>query len=184
MRILQSGDPGLRKVSQVIDKKEIEADSVQGLIAHMQTILNGIKAISDENGNALSAPQVGNSVRLVVLRIDGEFVVMINPELEPTSDQKFAFQEECFSLYHLRATVQRHYAVKVDYLDHAGEKQTRHLTGEEAGLVQHEVDHLNGILFTDLIDEVQVSTIDEQYQNEPQRLQQLKAMMAYMRGED
>jgi len=117
MRIRQIGDPILREVSIAVNQKQLGTPKISQLIAQMKDTLNGIKAISDENGNALSAPQVGSLLRLIVLRIDGQFQVMINPEFKPLSDKTFEFDEECFSLYDQRASVQRYYEGEVQYLN-------------------------------------------------------------------
>jgi len=184
MRIRQIGDPILREVSIAVNQKQLGTPKISQLIAQMKDTLNGIKAISDENGNALSAPQVGSLLRLIVLRIDGQFQVMINPEFKPLSDKTFEFDEECFSLYDQRASVQRYYEGEVQYLNEDGVVQRQNLIGENAGLVQHEIDHLDGILFLDRLEQLgrQATSIDEVLSDQPQRLAQVKKMMQYMIG--
>ena len=179
-RIRQIGDPILRQVSSPIPLNSVADANIQSLIDHMQSILDGIKAISDENGNALSAPQVGQPVRLILLRIDGEFCPMINPEFTLISEEKFEFEEECFSLYDKRAVILRYRHVKLSYLDRAGRAQSKELIGENAGLVQHEIDHLDGVLFVDHVDEGYLYDIDTVLANDLSRLTQVKDMMAYM----
>ena len=184
MRIRQIGDPILREVSKAVLVNEIGTPKISELISRMKDILDGIKAISDENGNALSAPQVGSLCRLIVLRIDGEFQVMINPEFTPLSDMTFEFEEECFSLYDQRATLQRFYEGDVAYLDEDGTRRSQVLLGENAGLVQHEIDHLDGILFLDRLEKMgrQAKSVDETLNDQPERLAQVKRMMDYMTG--
>ncbi len=184
MRIRQIGDPILREVSKPVAVETITTSEVTELIAKIKNILNGIKSISVENGNALSAPQVGSLLRLIVLRIDGEFRTMINPEFEPTSDKTFEFEEECFSLYDQRATLERFYQGEVHYLDENGASQMQQLQGENAGLVQHEIDHLDGVLFIDRLEEAgrQARSIDELLADQPLRLQQVRKMISYMVG--
>lgn len=184
MRIRQIGDPILRQVSRSLSSSQIVSAEIQALVERMQTILNGIKAISDENGNALSAPQVGSLVRLILLRIDGEFTVMINPEYRPSSERTFLFEEECFSLYDQRASLKRWYEIEVEYFDSAGVKRELSCRGELAGLIQHEVDHLNGVLFIDHAEKenIQLSSIDTLLSDQPDRLEQVKVMIRYMRG--
>lgn len=184
MRIRQVGDPILRQVSKAIPAGQVTAPETVNLIANMKGILNGIKSISDENGNALSAPQVGSLVRLIVLRIDGEFQIMINPEFKALSDQTFEFEEECFSLYDKRATLERFYEVEVSYMDQTAANCRQILLGDNAGLVQHEVDHLDGVLFLDRLEQAgrQAQPIDELLSEQPERLQQVKMMMNYMIG--
>jgi len=184
MRIRQIGDPILREVSQAVATDEIGSSTIARLARHMKSILDGIKAISSENGNALSAPQVGHLVRLIVLRLDGRLEVMINPEFKATSDKTFEFEEECFSAYDLRATVTRFYEVELSYLNESGEKNKRKLAGEYSGLVQHEIDHLDGILFPDRVEQAggKVILVDELLSDQPARLAQVKTMMSYMIG--
>ena len=179
-RIRQIGDPILRQVSSPIPLNSVADANIQSLIDHMQSILDGIKAISDENGNALSAPQVGQPVRLILLRIDGEFCPMINPEFTLISEEKFEFEEECFSLYDKRAVILRYRNIKLSYVDRAGRAQTKVLIDENAGLVQHEIDHLDGVLFVDHVDEDQLHSIDTVLDRDQNRLSQVKDMMAYM----
>jgi len=184
MRIRQIGDPILREVSVVVQADQIVTSEVVDLIVKMKDILNGIKSISDGNGNALSAPQVGSLLRLIVLRIDGEFLTMINPVFTPLSDRTFEFEEECFSLYDQRATLERFYQGEVTYLNEMGEFKTLSLQGEDAGLVQHEIDHLDGILFLDRLQQAgrQSQPVDEILKDQPARLEQVKKMMNYMIG--
>lgn len=183
MRIRQLGDPILRKTSSEVNPKDIASQEIVHIIEKMQDILDGIKNISSENGNAISAPQVGHLVRIILLRLNGEFVPMINPEFILKSEQMFDFEEECFSFYNLRGTVSRHYEVEVTYLNSNGEQQRRVMHGEESGLVQHEVDHLDGIFFADRMpDNKEMLSVDYLLKDTPLRLKQVKEMMAYMVG--
>lgn len=181
-RIRQIGDPILREESLMVEISELPNSNIDGLINRIQQILDGIKAISDENGNALSAPQVGTLLRVIVLRIDGQFCPMINPVITPNSEEMFEFAEECFSMYDRRGYVMRHADVQVSFIDTMGRPHSRRMLGEWAGLVQHEVDHLNGVLFIDHLASGKAITIDETFKNQPQRLQQVREMYDYMRG--
>lgn len=183
MRIKQIGDPILREKSQSIDVQQISSPEVVATIDRMKSILNGIKGISEENGNALSAPQVGHSIRLVVLRINGQFEVMINPQIIASSESTFEFTEECFSLYNLRAKVTRYKAVTVAFYDEYKNHHSKQLTGEESGLIQHEIDHLDGIFFLDKVTQNHsIESIDHLLKDNPKRLAQVKKMMDYMAG--
>ncbi len=183
MRIRQLGDPILRQTAKVVNEEDFSSSRVKQTLAHMREVLNGIKTISDENGNALSAPQLGYSMRIVLLRIDQEFVAMINPEFNPVDDTTFAFEEECFSMYQLRGTVERYRYIAVNYLDENNNPQSFQLNGENAGLLQHEVDHLDGVLFIDRLNEGESPrSIDYDLREHPQRLAQVKKMLAYMVG--
>ena len=181
MRIKQLGHPILRTESVAVPIEKITSDDVQLTLQFMKDTLNGIKAISVENGNALSAPQVGHAIRAIMLRIDGVFAPMINPTFTRMSDEMFEFEEECFSLYNVRAKVLRHQEVDVHYYDDKGLDFTKTLTGEFAGLVQHEVDHLNGVFFLDRVeDKESLTTVDYILHDNPERLKTVQKMMAYM----
>jgi len=177
------GDPVLRQQSSLVEPQELHSTEVMKAIEDMQTALDGIQAISANNGTAISAPQVGVNKRIVTLRLDDAFLVLINPRIAEASETLFDFVEECFSLYYLRGVVQRHQTVSVVFEDVDGHQQERTFTGEASGIVQHEIDHLDGVLFIDRVtDPTQISTIDYFYKDRPQRLQQVKNMYAYMSG--
>jgi peptide deformylase len=183
MRIKQLGHPILRQPSRALEPSEISADLVQSTLQSMKDILNGIKAISDENGNAISAPQVGQPIRAILLRIEGEFVPLINPEFTHLSSEMFEFEEECFSLYNVRGVVLRHKSVEVSYYDEHAQQQTRVFEDENAGLVQHEIDHLDGVFFIDKIEDPRrLQSIDYMLSDNPERLKIVKQMMEYMAG--
>ncbi|MFT6270184.1 MAG: peptide deformylase [Alphaproteobacteria bacterium] len=181
MKIKQVGDPILRVVSEAVTTEDFENGTVANTIKTMQNILNGIQAISSENGNAISAPQVGVPIRLVVLRIEGKFVNIINPTFSTQSADTFMFEEECFSFYNMRAKVKRHQSVTLSYKNEAQKQKIQTMSGEFAGLIQHEVDHLNGIFFLDKVeDKVSVVSIDYLFKDEPERLEVVKEMCGYM----
>jgi peptide deformylase len=181
MKIKQMGDPILRMVSEAVNDEDFENGTVANAIKKMQDVLNGIKCISDENGNAISAPQVGVPIRLIVLRIEGTFVNIINPTFSQQSADTFMFEEECFSFYSIRAKVERHQSVLVSYTDETQRKQARPMQDEFAGLIQHEVDHLNGIFFLDRVeDKSSVVCIDYLFKDVPERLEVVKQMCTYM----
>ena len=183
-KIRQIGDPILRKTSLAVTEKDFQSGLVTNTLNTMMQILNGIKSISDENGNAISAPQVGTLLRIVLLRVDGEFMPMINPELVEKSDDTFLFEEECFSFYNMRAKVKRHQNVVVHFLSANQETKMLTLTGEFSGLIQHEIDHLNGIFFLDRVENYDtMRSIDYVYKNNPKRLNVVKEMCNYMSSE-
>ncbi len=183
MRINQIGDPILRKVCRPVEAQEIATTEIQVTINKMKEILNGIKAISNENGNAIAAPQVGHSVRIILLRLNQKFVPMINPSFTKLSDDTFELDEECFSFYNLRAKVTRYSNIRVDYMDEKAQLKSIQLQGEDAGIAQHEVDHLDGIFFLDrLNDKNSVKSVDFMLKDNPQRLSTVREMMSYMVG--
>lgn len=182
MRILQKGHPLLTQRSQEISLAEIKSDAIQNLLSKMKETLNGIQAISSENGNALSAPQSGSLVRMILLRIEGKFLPMINPVIQNHSEAQFEFQEECFSMYDIRGTVSRYVEIDVTYLDEHGIEKNVTLQGENSGLVQHEIDHLDGILFIEKLKEESPKRIEQVFKHSPQQLSKINEMIAYMKG--
>jgi peptide deformylase len=78
--------------------------------------------------------------------------VMINPAIEPLGDQTIEINEGCLSVPDLRGSLQRHLAIRVRYLDRSGEERDEVKRGLTAGTFQHEVDHLDGVLFVDRAD--------------------------------
>ena len=105
---------------------------------------------------------------------------MINPEFTPMSEEKFEFEEECFSLYDKRAVILRYRNIELQYVDRMGRTQNKVLNGENAALVQHEIDHLDGVLFVDHVDEGYLYDIDTVLAHDPKRLSKVKDMLAYM----
>jgi peptide deformylase len=85
--------------------------------------------------------------RLVYMNIDKP-VVFINPELNSLSDEKFELWDDCMSFPNLLVKVSRHQSLTIDYLDENWEKQQWYMKGDLSELLQHECDHLDGILCT------------------------------------
>ncbi|TQV74560.1 peptide deformylase [Aliikangiella marina] len=183
MRVKQLGDPVLREVSKSVEISAIQSGQHQQTLEEMKSILNGIQSISSENGNAISAPQVGAPIRLVLLRVEGEFLPMFNPSFEALDNETFLFEEECFSFYQIRGKVVRYLNIRVDYVDEKGESQSIKFSGEFSGIAQHEIDHLDGVLFIDRVeDSKSIRSIDFVFAEQPQRLVQVKKMFDYMVG--
>ncbi len=101
----------------------------------------------------LAAPQIGWTRRVVALRSDPlPRTTMINPVLRPhRPEEKILMEESCVSVRGLVGPVVRHRHVAVDYLDEEGAPRRLRCSGWYAGLVQHELDHLDGILFVDRV---------------------------------
>ncbi len=99
-------------------------------------------------GRGIAAPQIGSGIR--IMYIDYEFRgAMINPVIRRRSRRKFRLWDDCFSFPDLLVEVRRHLSVDVEYLDEHGRRQTLHATGGLSELLQHEIDHLDGILAID-----------------------------------
>ncbi len=143
------------------DAAEIErvSDSLQQLIDDMLETMRGAAGIG------LAAPQVGQAIRLFVvdleplredLEADGETVppqpmVFINPEIVGESDDLVPFEEGCLSIPDIRYDIERPSIVQVDYKDRAFSEQTLEASGMLARVIQHEFDHVEGVLFVDYL---------------------------------
>ncbi|WP_136680848.1 peptide deformylase [Neptunomonas sp. XY-337] len=183
MRVKQLGESILRETALAVTQNELSSVEINDAITEMQKILDCIQAISPENGNAIAAPQVGLGKRLIVLRIEGQFVTLVNPAISWASEDTNDSNEECFSFYQLRGVVERAAQVWVDYTDVVGHPQQLRLSGDAAALVQHEIDHLDGIFFLDKVaDTTTVASVESVYAANPARLAQVRDMIAYMVG--
>jgi peptide deformylase len=149
------GNPILRKKARKLRLQQIKSAKIQALIIDMKHTL-----ITKKMGVGVAAPQVGESLALSVIAIRPTphrpnvkpfDLVIINPEIVEASNIMKPMWEGCLSAgkESLFAKVPRNNTVVVKYLDAAGVRCEQKLTGLRAQVVQHEVDHLNGILFVD-----------------------------------
>jgi peptide deformylase len=147
MPILIVPDPLLRKTARAVTPAD-EAD-VAKLIPKM------FATMYKAPGIGLAAPQVGKLLRVVVIDIAPDKVpapfALINPEIIAASDEKATREEGCLSLPDQYADVTRPAWVKVKYQDEQGAKKEIEGDGLLAACLQHEIDHLNGVLFVDYL---------------------------------
>jgi peptide deformylase len=136
----------LRTVSKKIPK--VNRDVLE-LIKKMQ------ETVVVENGVGLAAPQVGHNVRLILVKLANRFLPMINPELREFSQEQCSGEEGCLSVPGKFGMVLRAKEVLVEFLDEAGKEQRLRLKDFEARIVQHEIDHLDGVLFVDRIEKTE-----------------------------
>ena len=165
--IRQMGDPVLREVAGAVTPEELAGAEVQGLIDDM------IETMRAANGAGLAAPQVGVPLRIAVIEVrEGNprypykppipLTALVNPELTPLDDATFATNEGCLSMPNVRGDLERFENVGVRYLDREGGVHEETRRGLTAGTFQHEVDHLDGILFVDrMADMSSLSTWEE-----------------------
>ncbi len=112
---------------------------------------NMVKVMRTAHGIGLAAPQVGVSERLIVIAPDGQKPTIIyNPEITKTEGVMYG-EEGCLSIPGLYGDVERHAYVEVKGLDRKGRSSTWDMEGMAARVVQHEIDHLDGVLFTDKV---------------------------------
>lgn len=142
--MLLLGDPGLYEVCEPVDKSELHL--VEGWVADLDNVMQEIRA-KYNFGRAIAAPQLGIMKRLVYMNIDKP-VVFINPEFTYTSDEKFELWDDCMSFPSLFVKVERHKKITVKYLDENWQAQVWEMEDDLSELLQHECDHLDGILST------------------------------------
>ena len=145
-RIVKYGEPG----SEVLRRKAEEVPAVdaaiQTLIAEMGEIMR------DAHGVGLAAPQVGRSIRLLVYDAGEGLRALINPVILKQRGEQFEPEEGCLSIPGLRGVVRRANEIVVKAQDGHGKPIRLRATEFEARVIQHEVDHLDGILFIDHAD--------------------------------
>jgi peptide deformylase len=147
--ILKMGDPRLFKVSDLI--KEFDTPALHQLIADM------FETMQHANGAGLAAPQIGINLQLVIFGFkqnprypDAPNVpetVLINPVLTPLSDETDDAWEGCLSVPGMRGLIPRWSRLRYEGFDQFGQKISRDVDGFHARVVQHETDHLNGVLY-------------------------------------
>jgi peptide deformylase len=147
-RIRQLGDPILRERCQRVENASSAA--VRLVADDLRDTLKEAKRVHGM-GRALSAPQIGAPVRVVVVDVDGtkQRMTLVNPEITDVGSQDFDVWDDCFSFPGLLVRVNRAYRITVQYVDLKGEPHTVEFEGPMAELLQHEIDHLDGILALD-----------------------------------
>jgi peptide deformylase len=173
LKIWQAGEAVLRRKARSLTKDEILSRDTQELIESMR------QTMRDAPGVGLAAPQVGVGIQLVVIEDPAEviqalspgqarererrpvpFHVVINPKLRPAPDQTVEFFEGCLSVAGFTAIVPRSRRVRVECLNEKAKPVTIDAEGWYARILQHEIDHLNGVLYVDRMRSRSLSTQD------------------------
>jgi peptide deformylase len=146
-KILLLGDPRLHQRSEEVQLDEIP--SLLPVIQELHDILFEFKARFAHYGafRGIAAPQIGVMKRLIYMYID-EPVVFINPVLENLSEEMFEVWDDCMCFPNLLVKLRRHQHMTIRYVDVHFEPQVMQLEGSLSELLQHEYDHLDGILAT------------------------------------
>lgn len=161
-RIVQAGHPALRRPADLVDPGEITTKEMQALVRRM------VDSMRRAPGVGLAAPQLGVSLRVIVLedsdklmgrlspeeralraRVPWPLTVVFNPELRFVGDGRATFFEGCLSVEGYSALVERAFEVEVRGLGPEGEPVVHRASGWPARIFQHEVDHLDGALYVD-----------------------------------
>lgn len=167
LEVLSQGHPLLESIALNVKEHDISA--------HQAFIDNLILTAEKRNGVGIAAPQVGQSLRLFIVASRPntrypqaplmEPTAMINPQILAHSDNFVKDWEGCLSVPGWRALVPRYQAIEVTYCDRWGKRQHRQLTDFVARIFQHELDHLNGIIFPDRLISADDLYTEEDYQN-------------------
>jgi peptide deformylase len=133
------GDPVLKTRARAVDRFD---DALQAEVDYMRRIMH------DAYGVGLAAPQVGTANRVLVYRVQPEspIVAVVNPELEWVGRETETVEEGCLSLPNVHVDVERPVYVRARAVDEHGEAMVIEATGLEARVLQHEIDHLDGVL--------------------------------------
>ncbi|MCX6812928.1 MAG: peptide deformylase [Candidatus Azambacteria bacterium] len=141
LKIVQESDPVLRKRAELI--KNPKNPEIKELVVDM------VATMKEANGIGLAAPQVGHSLRLFTVNVENKIYVFINPEVKNLSFENIPFEEGCLSVQKIWGPVIRPKKLTIKALNEDGEPIKIRAKGLLARVIQHEMDHLDGKLFTD-----------------------------------
>jgi len=133
----------LRKKSELIS--DCNSPKIQGLIEAM------FKALKENKGVGLAAVQVDQLLRLFIVDYKSQKLVFINPEIKKISNKKNIMEEGCLSIPGVYMEVERPARIEIAALDRYGKKIKLKADGMLARIIQHEIDHLEGVLFVDKV---------------------------------
>jgi peptide deformylase len=166
LEVIELGNPILRQKAQPV--QDVQSERIQTLVENL------LVTVKEANGVGIAAPQVAQSDRLFIvasrpnLRYPSaptmEPTAMINPHLLAHSDETVKGWEGCLSIPGIRGKVPRYRAIEVEYIGRDGKLHKQELTNFVARIFQHELDHLNGIVFVDRLDSTQDLITEREYQ--------------------
>lgn len=165
--LCRMGNPILRKIAKEVTLEELKSDEFYQLLLDLRD------SMKHYGGIGIAAPQIGVSLQVAIIELGpsnryGEEVelpltVFINPRLECLTDEEHGFWEGCLSVPGLRGFVERPKKLKVTYLNEKGEKKEMVAEGFLATVIQHELDHLFGILYVDRVKDPRLLSYQEEY---------------------
>ncbi|HYB96560.1 MAG TPA: peptide deformylase [Vicinamibacterales bacterium] len=163
LKVARMGHPVLRAKARTVDKSEIKNAAVQQFIDSM------IDTMYEYSGVGLAAPQVHESLRIFVAMLDadgrgeGDALAFINPEITIVGSETVEGWEGCLSIPDIRGRVPRAQYIKVSAFDRTAKRFELDLKDFPARVVQHETDHLDGVLFFDRMKRFESLTYLEEY---------------------
>jgi peptide deformylase len=156
-KIATLGHPVLREVARKLTRDELASSKVQSFIDDL------VETMHDANGAGLAANQVYEPIRICAIEVRNNprypykpnfpLTILVNPEVTPTTDDTFLNYEGCLSVPNLRGEVRRFTGVHVKAWDRQGNEVELDVKGLTAGTFQHEVDHLDGKVFLDRVED-------------------------------
>lgn len=163
-RILQLGDPGLRETARLVE--DSTAPEIRALVEDLSDTLAYWKATTGY-GRAIAASQIGVNLRVIFLQLPGaEPWPLVNPEITERSEETIVVWDACLSFLSIFMQVERHREITVRYQDLPGEWHEIR-AGEERNLselLQHEIDHLDGVLAVDRITDIRTLCTREEFE--------------------
>ncbi|MHA1673878.1 MAG: peptide deformylase [Promethearchaeota archaeon] len=141
--ILLMGNPVLYEISEEVSGDR--EDQTEEIISDLRDTLKNFRKINGF-GRAIAAVQIGVKKRIIFMKTDKKERVFINPKLEFLTTEQIELWDDCFSLPNIRVRVKRYKSVKVSYLDSNWQQMNEIFTDDLSELIQHEHDHLDGIL--------------------------------------
>jgi peptide deformylase len=169
LKVARMGHPVLRKRARALDRSDLRSAVIQKLIDDM------VDTMAEYHGIGLAAPQVHENVRIFIAGMHEDAaagddeepdiipVPFINPEVIPVGNEKEVDWEGCLSIPDLRGKVSRYSRVRIRGLDREGGRHEMQLEGFPARVVQHENDHLDGVLFVDRMTSFETLTFLDEY---------------------
>lgn len=164
--ILRLGDPRLRAVARPVD---LEAPGFADALARLHRALADFRA-AHGFGRAIAAPQLGLDLRLVAMDLGDGPRTLVDPEIVWTSAETFTLWDDCMCFPELLVRVRRHRSISVRHRDEHGREHLReHLSLAESELLQHELDHLDGVLAVDRAEGSPAIVTRDDYARDPAR---------------
>ena len=164
--IVQLGNPALRQVADPVDVNQIQSDEIQNLIDDL------IETMRHANGAGLASTQIAVPLRICIIEVnknprysykpDIPLTVLINPKVTFLTEERINVYEGCLSVPNMRGKVDRCPEILIEGFDREGQSVSFVSKGISAGTFQHELDHLDGLVFTDRMEDASsLTTIDE-----------------------
>lgn len=150
--------PVVKIPAQVLRQKAVPIERIAA--KHQKLMDDMIRAMKTANGVGIAAPQLGSGVRIIVIAPEGKPLALVNPVIVEASEEKEIGEEGCLSIPGLYGDVERSSDVVVEAYDRKGNPIAYEMSGMAARVVQHEVDHLDGVLFIDLVDKATLHWMD------------------------